>query len=463
MTIAILGPSSALGTSYDQLVPGPRGNYPLHSLPELRRKGQLRFFLDIWHKYGDVAHVQIGPIKQYFFADPVHIRHVLATNSKNYCKGVGFKKLKLAIGEGLFVSDGKLWQKQRTLLQPPFTAKSVATFASVMTNAAVRLTENWDKRSNPAKPLEINEEMMRLAMEIIAESMFSVSVGKEASDAARAFRYVLEFMSERSVTIFDIPLFVPIPSNRKFNEAMRILRDYMGRVIEQRRRQSNRPRDLLTRLIEATDPETGTGMSDKQLFDEVVTIFFAGHETTAQALTWTWYLLSRHPEVAKKMHQELQTVLGGRTPTMEDVPNLQYTRMVFEESMRLYPPVWIFVRDAIGPDRIGDTHVPAGSMVVLSQYITHRHPKHWPNPEAFDPERFSPERADERLNYAYFPFGGGPRTCLGDKFAMLEGILVLATIAQRYTLHLLPGHPVEPVAIGTLRPRYGMPMTLHRR
>lgn len=445
--------------------PGPRASYPFHCLPELRKKGQLRFFVDLWHRYGDIAKLQIGPITQYFFADPAHIRHILATNSHNYCKGVGYRKLRLALGEGLFVSEGKFWQKQRALLQPEFTTKAVAQFASAMTGAAERQLERWDRREQPRQPLDINEEMMGLAMEVIATTMFSTRVEGKAAQAARAFRYVLEFASERSVAIVDVPLFVPTRANRRFKEAMQILRGYMGAIIDERRRMpaERRPRDLLTRLLAACDPQSGVGMSDQQLFDEVVTIFFAGHETTAQWLTWTFYLLSRHPECDRALVTELREVLGGRTPTVEDVPRLVYTRRVLEESMRLYPPVWIFVRDAIGPDEIGGCKIPAGAMVVLSQYITHRHPRHWSNPEAFDPDRFAPERVSERPHYAYFPFGGGGRTCLGDKFAMLEGILVLATIAQRYHFHLVPGHPVEPMAIGTLRPKYGMPMTLHRR
>jgi cytochrome P450 len=293
--------------------------------------------------------------------------------------------------------------------------------------------------------------------------MFSSDIDRDALAAGDAFTYVLEFMSSRSISLIDIPLFVPTRANRQYRDSMATLEGYLGRVIHERRERPGDHDDLLAMLLAARDPETGEPMSDQQLFDEVVTLFFAGHETTAQALTWTWYLLAQHPAAESQLHDEVDRVLGGRLVTADDVTQLEYTRMVVEEAMRLYPPIWVFVRDAYEDDVIGDYHIPAGSMIVLSQYITHRHPDLWQEPERFDPERFRPERAKERPRYAYFPFGGGPRICLGIHFALLEAVVAVAMLAQRYRLRLVHGQHIEPKMVGTLRPSAPVMMTLEQR
>ncbi len=443
--------------------PGPRGRPLLGNLPDMQRKGMLQFYSDLWRDYGDTVHVKMGPLHQFLLTQPEHVHHVLATNASNYCKGIGFKKLGLALGNGLFISEGELWQSQRRLLQPPFTARGITQFAETMVASTEDMLARWDA-ARSAAPLDINLEMMRLAMAIIGRTMFGTYVGDEALAAGDAFTYVLNFMSERSVTLFDPPLFVPTAQNREFKRSMQLLRSYMHGIISARRAQPNADAtDLLSILLNARDEETGTGMSEQQLYDEVLTIFFAGHETTAQALTWSWFLLAQHPEAEEKLHAELAQALGGRTPTFADVPKLPYTRMVIQEALRLYPPVWIFVRDAIGADEIGGYPIPPRSMIVLSPFLTQRNPALWEHPEQFEPERFAPERAAARPHYAYFPFGGGKRTCLGDKFAMLEAQLVLATVAQRYRLRLVPGQNPQPEAVGTLRPAGGMPMTLEPR
>lgn len=441
--------------------PGPRGKPILGSLMEMQRKGMLPFYRDLWQQYGDLVHLKMGPLHQFVLTQPDHVQHVLAAHGKTYVKGIGFKKLQLALGNGLFISEGELWQRQRRLLQPPFTARAIARFADTMVAATEAMLARWDA-DKPTQPLDINIEMMQLAMQIIGRTMFGTDVGAEALEAGDAFTYVLNFMSERSVTLLDPPLFVPTAQNQRFKQAMRLLNVYMREIVE-RRKSAGTGDDLLSILLQARDETTGAGMSEQQLYDEVLTIFFAGHETTAQALTWTWHLLAQHPDVEEQLHDELARVLGGRAPTFADVPQLQYTRMVIQEALRLYPPVWIFVRDALIEDQIGGYRIPPRSMIVLSPYLTHRHPALWQDPERFDPQRFAPEREASRPRYAYFPFGGGKRTCLGDKFAMLEAQLVVATVAQRYRLRSVPGHPVNAVAVGTLRPAHGMPMTLIAR
>lgn len=450
---------------------GPRGLPLLGNLPDMQRAGMLAFYQKVWRDYGDLVHLRMGPLHQYLLVQPDHVRHVLVSNVDNYCKGIGFRKLKLTLGNGLFLNEGESWQRQRRLMQPPFTHKGVHQFADDMIWATEKMLARWHTAAQQQTPLDINVEMMRLAMRIIGQTMFSSDIDEGALAAGAAFSYVLNFASERSVTLFDVPLFVPTAANRQFQAAMRLLNTYVRSIIEQRRTQGKgqtaERQDLLALLIEARDEETGNGMSEQQLYDEVMTIFFAGHETTAQALTWTWYLLAQHPEIEAQLHAELAQVLGGRNPTAADLPQLPYTRMVFQEAMRLYPPILLFVRDAINQDVIGGYPIAPRSMVLLSPYLTHHHPGLWENPEKFDPERFRTATlqgvVDARPHYAYFPFGGGQRTCLGDKFAMMEGQMVLAAVAQRYQLRLPPGFVAQPQAVGTLRPATGMPMLVQAR
>jgi len=445
-----------------RIAPGPRGSFLLGSLPEMQRKGQLLQMMDAWREYGDVVRFKMGPLVQHLFVRPEHVKHILLTHQQNYSKGIGFAKVKFALGNGLFVSEGDLWRQQRRLMHPPFTARAVEQFAQEMVEATDEMLDRWEPFATRGEALDVNQEMMRLAMDIIGRTMFGKEVGREAIAAAQAFSFVLEYVGKRTVTLFDIPRFIPIPDNRRFNRAMDLLKTYIGEIISARQGETEERLDLLSLLLHARDEETGQGMSVNQLHDEVLTIFFAGHETTAQTLTWAWFLLSQHPDVAHRLHEEVDA-LGGRPPTLADLPQLPYARMIVEETMRLYPPVWAFPRDAIEEDEIGGYHIPKGSMVLVSQYLTHRHPEFWDNPEIFDPERFTPERSEGRPRYAFFPFGVGPRICLGIHFAYLEAHLVLATVAQRYRLDLVPGHPVEAKAVGTLRPIHGVRMTLHPR
>jgi len=470
--------------SNGKIAPGPRGLPVVGNLLELQRKDPFRILVDNWRAYGDVVRFKMGPITQHLFVQPDHVKHILVNNKANYWKGIGMAKLKLMLGQGLFTSEGELWQRQRRLMQPPFTAKGVTRYAedmtaeteamltrwhpsgeaisrmaAGMTNAAGAMLDTWQ----PGQTIDISAEMLRLALNVISKTMLGINVEEYAVDTAQAFTYALEFIVGRTVTILDVPLFIPTPDNRRFKAALHTLDTLIYRIIEERRAHADGQPDLLTALLNAKDEETGQGMSRQQLHDEVMTIFFAGHETTALSLTWLWVLLSAHPEAEAKLRAELDAVLGGRTPTLADVPNLKYTRRVIDEAMRLYPPAAIFVRDAIHDDDIGGYHVPAKSMMVLSPFLTQRHPEFWENPEAFEPERFDPERAEKRHHYAYFPFGGGQRTCIGNHFTLLENTLVVATVAQRYRLALAPGQSIEPKFLGTLRPARHVQMILHPR
>ncbi|MGW8318676.1 MAG: cytochrome P450 [Candidatus Promineifilaceae bacterium] len=443
--------------------PGPGGHFLVGSTPELRQD-PLGFFLDLTRQYGDVAHIRLMGVSAFVVNRPDYIKHVLQDNNHNYSKDTeDYRMLKPVVGNGLLTNDGPDWLRQRRLIQPAFHRQKVAGFGQLMVEAAKAMLDRWAARPAPEAPLDVAEEMRRLTLRIVGEALFDVDLSDEASEVGRAFTYINEDLSGRLYDGYFIPLRIPTPRNRRFRQAKETLDKVVNDIIRERREQPDERQDLLAILIAAQDEETGQGMSDEQLHDELITLLLAGHETTAVALSWTWYLLSKYPEVMAKLHAELATALDGRDPTVDDLPNLPCTHRVLQESMRLYPPAWGISRKAEDDDVIGEYFIPAGSVIFLLPYTMHRHPDYWDDPDAFDPERFLPERAQERPQFAYFPFGGGPRLCIGADFAMVEAQLVLATVAQRYVLKLVPGHPVEPQPLITLRPRYGLHMTVRQQ
>jgi cytochrome P450 len=314
------------------------------------------------------------------------------------------------------------------------------------------MLDQWHDFVERDQPLDVAAEMLHLTLCIVSKALFNRDLSDEMDSVGQAVTTVNRLLSEYLYAPFP-PLNVPTPRNRRFQAARRTLDQIVQSIITHRRQQNTDMGDVLSMLLIAHDEETGQGMNDQQVRDEVMTLLIAGHETVSTALTWTWYLLSQHPEVERRLYSELDEVLGGHVPTVDHLSRLSYTRMVLEEVLRLYPPAWVFGRKAISDDEIGGYFIPANSMIVLSPYVTHRNPAFWENPEAFNPERFTPERSAGRPHYAYFPFGGGSRMCIGNNFALMEMQLILATIAQRYRLHLVPGHPVEPEALLSLRPR----------
>ncbi len=445
-----------------KLAPGPPGQLLFGNLPAYRRD-PLQFYLDAHREYGDVVRFRAGPWHWHLIAHPEDVQYVLRDNYPNYGRSFFNNYLKSLLGQGLLTSEGDLWLRQRRLMQPVFHRKRIVDFATTMTDATAAMLERWEPYACSGQPLDVAAEMMRLTLEIVGRTLFSVDISRETDTVGRALTTAIEHINQRSTRLFPIPESVPTPANRRYYAARETLDKVVHDIIETRRRSDGDADDLLAMLLQARDEETGESMSNQQLRDEVMTIMLAGHETTAVALSWTWYLLSKHPHVAEKLHAELAQVLDGRSPTLDDLPDLTYTKMVIEEVMRLYPPAWIMSRAPLEDDEIRGYHIPAGTSVMLCQYVTHRHPDFWPNPEGFDPERFAPERTASRLQFAHFPFGGGPRQCIGNEFAMLEARLIVAMVAQRYRLDLVPGHPVEPQPMITLRPRDGILMTLHEQ
>lgn len=445
-----------------RLPPGPREHFLLGSVRDIQRD-PIGFNMSMRQQYGNVVRVHFFVVPTYMVFHPDDIKHILQENNRNYNKDTyNVDLLKPVFGLGLFTNDGASWLHQRRLIQPAFHRKHLATFGALMTNATVAMLERWQGFAEDDQPLNVAAEMMRLTLSIVGQALFSIDLSNEANTVSQAFTAVNKLLIDYLYAPFP-PLNVPTPRNHRLQAAIHALDRVVHGIINERHQQDTQSGDLLSMLLSVLDEETGQGMSDRQVRDEVMTLLIAGHETTSNLLAWTWYLLSQHPEVERRLHAELDEVLDGNLPTMEHLPELKYTHMVLEEALRLYPPAFGFGRKAIAVDEVGGYHVPANTSIWLSPYVTHRHPDFWENAEVFDPDRFSPERSAGRPHFAHFPFGAGPRMCIGSNFAMMEAQLIVATIAQRYQLRLVPGHRVEPQVLLTMRPRYGLQMTLHRK
>ena len=391
---------------------------------------------------------------------PDYIKEVLVTNNQNFIKGLALQRAKRLLGEGLLTSEGEFHRRQKRLAQPAFHRQRIASYSTVMTDYAAAASARW----HDGETLDIAEEMMRLTLAIVGKTLFDADVESQAEEVGEAMSVVMDLFNTLTVPFFELLEKLPLPQMQRFKKARARLDRIIYRLIEERRRSGEDRGDLLSMLLLAQDEEGQSGgMSDVQVRDEALTIFLAGHETTANALTWTWYLLSQNPAAEAKLHEELQAVLGARIPTVDDFPRLRYTEMVLAESMRLFPPAWAIGRLAVDDCEIGGYLAPSRSLVLMSQYIMHRDARYFPEPERFDPERWTPEARESRPQFSYFPFGGGPRRCIGEGFAWLEGVLLLATLAQQWQMHLIANHPVALRPVITLRPKYGMRMTVHRR
>jgi len=439
--------------------PGPKRRIPLATVLTYRR-GPLPFFQNLAAHYGNISYFKLGPQAAYFLNHPDYIKDVLVTNNQNFMKGLVLQRAKRLLGEGLLTSEGDFHRRQKRLAQPAFHRQRVASYAEVMTGYAVQTRDRW----RDGETRDISEEMMRLTLAIVGKTLFDADVESDASDVGLAMGVVMELFETLTLPFFELLQKLPLPQLRRFDRAKAKLDGIIYRLIEERRRSGIDRGDLLSMLLLAHDEEGDGGqMSDEQLRDELMTIFLAGHETTANALTWTWYLLSQHSHVEEKLHRELDDVLGSDPPTFADVARLRYTEMVLAESMRLYPPAWAIGRLSTVDCEIGGYVIPRRSLVVMSQFVMHRDERCYSNPLGFDPERWTAEARESRPHFSYFPFGGGPRRCIGEGFAWMEGILLIATLAQQWRLRLVPNHPVALKPVITLRPKHGMKMTLTKR
>lgn len=440
-------------------IPGPRG-YPLiGNIPQLSRD-PLGFFLSMGRLHPHIVRLPLGPRTMYLVSHPTEVKYILQDNQKNYAKG--YDQARPVLGDGLVTAEGEHWRKQRRLMQPAFNRSALVNLLPLMVSSTEEALDDWQKRSANGQPLDMAREYMLLTQTIIVRTMFSADLGNRAFEIADAFATALEYLNSTLVSPLPINEKLPTPLNRRFNKAMRYLEGIIQEFIDTRRAQPAQRRDLLDMLVAARDEETGQPMSDKQMKDEILTIFLAGHETTATLLAWTSLLLSQHPEVDAKVRAEMDTQLKGRIPSFDDLSSLTYTEMVLQESLRIYPPAWMFARMTINADELGGFHIPAGTMLMLSPYVTQHLEDFWPEPDRFDPLRFSEAGRGDRPNYAWFPFGGGPRLCIGKMFALMEAPLILSMLYQRFRLSLVPGQSIQPQPVATLRPKPGIFMHLER-
>ena len=451
-------PRETRARRHRQLPPGPSWHTAAWNTVKFARQ-TLSFLQELRERYGDLVTLPtvLGPWTLVFHPDGV--RHVVQENHFNYRKGgISNQVLSLTLGNGLLTNNGESWLHQRRLIQPVFHRQRIAAFGRLMTESALA----WIEETNidAQQPLDLFQEMSGLTLTIVGKALFGTDMLAHKERLFQASS-TINHLEAQSLYVPGL-LSLPTPQRRRLYEARTTLYTVVDALIDKRREISTES-DLLTMLLQARDEETGEGMTDQQVRDEVLTLLGAGQETTANALCWTFLLLSQHPDIEARLREEYQQVLGGRAAQMEDLPRLPLTRMVLEESMRLYPPAWAFARYAIAEDEIGGYTIAKGAYVLLFPATTHRHPAFWERPDVFDPERFSPERTAGRHRFAYFPFGGGPRVCIGNQFALTEAQLILATILPRYQFRFLPGVALVPEPLITLRPRGKLLMTIHRQ
>jgi cytochrome P450 len=444
----------------DSFGPGPRQWFPGSSLWSLHRD-PLAYMAGLQERYGDLVHWRIGPQDVVMVARSDLARDVLVTHHRSFKKGPGFERAQIVLGKGLLTSEGDFHLRHRRMIQPAFHRRSVAAYGDIMVTEAAQLRDGWQAGAT----VDVADEMMRVTLAIVSRALFGHSVEHEAATIGEAITRVGGFFDYLVIALLPLLLRTPLPAVRHFKRGCAELDAATLRVIASRRDGTVAPDgDLLSILLAARDLEGDqAGLTDAEVRDEVVTLITAGHETTANALNWLWYLLARHPEIERRMHDEIDTVLGGRLPTAEDMERLGYVEMVLLEAMRLYPPAWGIERRALRDQEIGGCLIPADAVVLMPTFIMNRDERFFPAPLRFDPERFAPEAVAGRPRHAFLLFGGGPRQCIGNAFALLEGVLIVSVLAQRWRLRLAPGQVVTTQPTVTLRPKGGLPMTVERR
>jgi cytochrome P450 len=454
--------------SASALPPGPRG-YPLVGiLPQVLRK-PLETLKNAARQYGGI--VYLGSYRPgrhvILISHPEPLKHVLLEKYHIYERGFGTTKLIPFLGYSLVTLEGESWLQRRRLLQPMFHNNYIARFASTITNKTAAMLEQWKTTATRGETLDTMTEVSKLTRDILIKTVFGLDMAIDNSETIALGRSLKIAMAHSNFVPFKnpFPRWAPTPHNRAFRRAIETLDRMVYRIIEERRQSLIGHSDLVALLLNTRDADTGAGLDDRQLRDEVMTFFFAGSESTATTLAWTWYLLALHPEGEHRIHAEVDEVLDGRFPTADDLPRLVYTRMALMESMRLFPAGWLFSRSlrAGARDEIGGYPISEKALLFYSPYVTHRLPELWENPDVFDPERFTPERVAKRPRFAYIPFGDGPRQCIGNNLAQMEILLILAMVAQRYRLRLAPGTSVEPQPTVALCPRNGLTVTVHAR
>ena len=437
-----------------RLPPGPQSRIPFRFLRAMQRD-PLGFLSQLARDYGDVSYFRMGRQPVYLFAHPDTVRDVLVTKGRSFMKGLALQRTKIVLGEGLLTSESELHKRQRRLVLPAFHQERIRRYGEVMVEHALRARQRW----RDGETLDLSHEMSRLTLAVVAKTLFDANVDDEADEIGGALTDIMEMFPLLLAPMAETLIRLPLPRTIRFRRALARLDATIYALIAQRRASGEDRGDLLSMLLVAQDAESdGERMSDLQVRDEAMTLFLAGHETTANALAWSWYLLAQNRDVERRLQEELDEVLRGGAPTPADYPRLQYTQMVLAESMRLFPPAWGIGRLSTEEVELGGYTLPERSLVLVAQWVTHRDARWFPDPLRFDPTRFTEEAKRERPRFAYFPFGGGTRICIGEAFAWMEGVLLLATIAQKWRFELTERRPAEPLPLITLRARGGIPM-----
>ncbi len=440
------------------LPPGPRGLPLVGSLFEFYGD-VFGFLMKVSEKYGDIVHFKLGKRRMFLLNNPEHIKDVLVTNHRNFRKSRALERSKFVLGEGLLTSEGEQHLKHRRTIQPVFHHKRIQKYGDVMAQYALELGMDWKN----GQVLDIHKEMMRLTLAIITKTVLDVDLKEQTRAIGKAITDLVNLFPRFAFPYSELLDDLPLPSNRRCENALSTLNNIVYRMIEERRNDPRGRDDLLTMLLRSQDPENeGYTMSNEEVRDEVMTLFLAGQESMANALSWTWYLVAQHPEVRARLQDELAQVLGGRLPNVTDLGQLRYTEKIFKESLRLYPPAWAVVRRIKEDYQVNGYLLPGGSDIMMSEHVVHRNPKFYDNPEMFNPGRWTNEMEKNLPKFAYFPFGGGPRRCIGEPFAWMEGVLILAAIASRWNLHLVPKQTVTPQPLITTRPKNGLKVIVER-
>jgi len=427
--------------------PGPQGLLFLKSLLGYYRN-PIHFFATLHQQYGDIVRLQGLGYCAHLLTQPEHIKHVLQDNARNYHLGAIFDETTKVVGRGLTTNNGQSWLKQRRMVQSAFTHQYIDEYGKIIISTAEGILKQWQEYLQRGNELEINDEIQVINLQILGRLLFSVEF-KNDDPFLKALAIV------RKISIDRVRSVIKLPVNPRFDQAVQTLNEFTYQQIAQRRN-GNVPIDILSLLMGAQHGKVGIGMTDEELHDEIMTLFFAAYEDVPNALAWTWHLLAQNPAAEAKLRTEIQTVLGERLPTASDLGNLPYVSMLVDEVLRLYPTTWSLLRDALNDDEIGGFHIPAKSMIILDLHLTHRLPEYWEDPERFDPERFSPERATGKPRFAYFPFGGGPRQCIGNELALMEIKMILIRMIQLYRLTVVSKLPVQMNALSSLQPRTGV-------
>jgi len=442
-----------------KLPPGPKPKFPLGHLFSFRRDS-IGFLRNIASEYGDIVHFKFGPIRIVLLNHPDFIKEVLTKQHRNFVKGRPLEMAKELLGEGLLTSEGEFHKCHSRIIQPAFHRNMIESYAPVITKGVTRLMNGWED----GMKIEMKEEMTNLSIAVAGKTLFNADIEQEAPEINQALEDATSLFGRIAIPFSELLLKIPLPGTIRFKKAKARLDEMIYNMIDERRRSKVNNHDLLSLLLGSQEEkDDGIRMSDKQVRDEALTLLLTAFDTTSTALTWTWYLLSQNPEAEAELHEEIDRVLQGRVPTAEDITQLKYTRMVFGESLRLYPPSYLIPRQSVDDFPIDKYIVPGGTIILMSPYMIHHDARFHPNPEKFNPHAWEKHSHGLNAKYEYFPFSRGPRSCIGEPFAWMHGILVLATMAQRWRLKLVPDHPVELLPLINLRPKYGMMMTLERR